>query len=81
MNKHDAIIALYSNVSKVIDGTAYNIAGNIVEYDETAVQNKLMEMQAQAEQAEQATKNAKASALAKLTALGLTQDEVKALIG
>ena len=30
---------------------------------------------------EQAAKDAKASALAKLTALGLTADEVKALIG
>jgi hypothetical protein len=30
---------------------------------------------------EQATKDVKASALAKLAALGLTQDEVKALIG
>jgi len=32
-------------------------------------------------QAEQAAKDAKASALAKLTALGLTQAEVNALIG
>ena len=32
-------------------------------------------------QAEQAAKDAKASALAKLAALGLTQDEVTALIG
>jgi len=30
---------------------------------------------------EQAVKDAKASALAKLAALGLTQDEVKALVG
>ena len=30
---------------------------------------------------EQASKDVKASALAKLTALGLTQDEVKALVG
>ena len=32
-------------------------------------------------QAEQSQATAKASALAKLTALGLTQDEVKALVG
>ena len=37
--------------------------------------------QAQEAQAQQAAKDAKASALAKLAALGLTQDEVKALIG
>jgi len=30
---------------------------------------------------EQAAKNVKASALAKLTALGLSEDEVKALVG
>ena len=37
--------------------------------------------QAAEAQAEQAAKDAKASALAKLAALGLTQDEVKALLG
>ena len=37
--------------------------------------------QTQAEQAEQAQATAKASALAKLTALGLSEDEVKALVG
>jgi len=37
--------------------------------------------QAQVQAKEQAAKDAKASALAKLTALGLTEDEVKALIG
>ena len=37
--------------------------------------------QTQAEQAEQAQATAKASALAKLAALGLSEDEVKALVG
>jgi len=37
--------------------------------------------QAQAQAKEQAEIDAKASALAKLTALGLTADEVKALLG
>jgi len=40
-----------------------------------------MELQAQVEAKKQAAKDAKASALAKLTALGLTQAEVTALIG
>ena len=44
-------------------------------------QNKLAELEAAETAAEQAAKDAKASALAKLTALGLTQDEVKALLG
>jgi hypothetical protein len=37
--------------------------------------------QAQVAAKEQAAKDVKASALAKLAALGLTQDEVKALVG
>jgi hypothetical protein len=40
------------------------------EFTQTAIANK-----------EQATISSKASALAKLAALGLTQDEVKALVG
>lgn len=37
--------------------------------------------QAQVQAKEQAAKDAKASALAKLTALGLNEDEIKALVG
>ena len=42
---------------------------------------KLAEQQAQAEDDAQAVIDAKQSALAKLSALGLTADEVKALVG
>jgi hypothetical protein len=42
---------------------------------------KALEIQAAVAAKEQAAKDVKASALAKLAALGLTQDEVKALVG
>jgi len=80
-NLHDAIRALNPLVVTIDDITAYNQDGGIVQYDMAQAQAKLVELQAQEAQAEQAAKDAKASALAKLTALGLTADEVKALLG
>ena len=71
-NIHDAIYALNSSV--------VTIRGDVA-YDATAAQAKLAELQTQATTQEQAQATAKASALAKLAALGLTQDEVKALVG
>jgi hypothetical protein len=70
----DTIYKLYPNVVRTVGNTAYDADGNEVAYDLAAVTAK-----AQAD--EQAAIDAKASALAKLAALGLTQDEVKALIG
>jgi tryptophanyl-tRNA synthetase len=69
-----AILELYPNVVTVQGDIAYDKNGNEVVYDLAAVTAK-----AQADEQAQAT--AKASALAKLIALGLTQDEVTALIG
>jgi hypothetical protein len=60
---------------------AYDKNEQPVQYDMAQAQAKLVELQAQEVQAEQAAKNAKASALAKLAALGLTESEVKALLG
>jgi hypothetical protein len=65
---------LYPNISKMVDLIAYDADGNEVTYDLAAVT-------AQAEADAQAVIDTKASALAKLAALGLTQDEVKALVG
>ena len=78
---HDAIRALNPAIVTVRDIVAYDKDEQIVQYDMAQAQAKLAELQAQETQAEQAAKDAKASALAKLAALGLTQDEVKALIG
>jgi hypothetical protein len=70
----NAICKLYPLVVRTVGDTAYDINGNEVAYDLEAVT-------AQAEADEQAVIDTKASALAKLAALGLTQDEVKSLIG
>jgi hypothetical protein len=70
----DAMYKLYPQVIKTSDDIAYDADGNEVTYDLQAVT-------AQAEADAQAVIDTKASALAKLAALGLTQDEVKSLIG
>ena len=69
-----AIYKLYPQVVTINGNIAYDAEGNEVAYDLQAVT-------AQAQADAQAVIDTKASALAKLAALGLTQDEVKALIG
>ena len=76
-----ALLQLYPQVAKVVDITAYDAQGNEVFYDINAVNAKYAQNEADKLASEQAQATAKASALAKLTALGLTQDEVKALLG
>ena len=68
----EALFKLYPQIKIIQDGVAYDADGNEVAYDLQAVT-------AQAEADAQAVIDTKASALAKLAALGLTQDEVKAL--
>ena len=70
----NAIYTLYPNVVRTVGDTAYDAEGNEVAYDLQAVT-------AQAEADAQAAIDAKQSALAKLAKLGLTEDEVKALVG
>ena len=70
----EALRKLYPNVVRTVNDTAYDADGNEVAYDLQAVT-------AQAKADAQAVIDTKASALAKLAALGLTQDEVKALVG
>lgn len=70
----DTIYKLYPNVVRTVGDVAYDKDGNEVAYDMAAVI-------AQAQADEQAAKDAKTSALAKLAALGLTEDEVKAIVG
>ena len=64
------IYSLYPQVITVYDDIAYDKNKNEISYDLQAVLLKT-----------QAKVDAKASALAKLTALGLSEDEVKALVG
>ena len=74
INITDTIYKLYPSVVRTVGDIAYDANGNEVTYDLQAVTE-------QAETDAQAVIDTKASALAKLAALGLTQDEVKALIG
>jgi hypothetical protein len=78
---HDAIFALDSNIKVIRGDVAYDKDGQEVAYDKDAAEAKLAQMQAEEAAKAQAAIDAKQSALAKLTALGLTEDEVKALVG
>jgi hypothetical protein len=66
------LLTLYPNVTHTIGDDAFDANGNKVEYDINAVNNAVATAQATA-----ATN--KANAIAKLTALGLTADEISAL--
>jgi hypothetical protein len=81
INLHTAIYALNSSVVTIRGDVAYDKDEKEVSYDKSSAETKLTELQAAEVFAEQATKDAKASALAKLTTLGLTQAEVTALLG
>jgi hypothetical protein len=69
-----AIYKLYPNVIRTVGNEAFDAEGNQIQYDLAAVTT-----QAQADQ--QIIENTKASAQAKLAALGLTPAEVTAIIG
>jgi hypothetical protein len=79
-NLHDALFALNSDIKIIRGEDAFNANEQPIQYDMAEAQAKIVELQAQEVQAEQAAKDAKASALAKLAALGLTADEIKALL-
>jgi multidrug resistance efflux pump len=78
---HTAIYALNSNIKVIRGEEAFDIDGNPVEYNMTQAEAKLAEMQAEEIAKQEAQVTAKESAMAKLSALGLTEDELKALIG
>jgi len=69
-----ALYKLYPQIISTVNDNAYDADGNEVIYD-------LQVVTAQAEADAQSVIDIRASALAKLAALGLTQDEVKALVG
>ena len=78
---HDALFALNSNIAVIRGEEAFDIDGNPVAYDMAQAEAKLAEMIAEETAKQEAQTTAKESAMAKLSALGLTEDEVKALIG
>jgi hypothetical protein len=71
---YNALRELYPTVISCIGDVAYDANGAEVSYDLEAVNAKV-------EADKQAQESHKNSALAKLTALGLTENEVKALLG
>ena len=79
MNKHDAIIATHTNVVYIRGDDAFDAQGNPVTYNEIEIQAKLLELETQYAEQQQAKANAKASAHAKLSALGLSAEEISAI--
>jgi len=78
---HQAIYAINPSIVTIRGNVAYDANEQKVAYDLDAAQAKLVELQAAEDAAEQAKADAKASAIAKLAALGLSEDEVKSLLG
>ena len=78
---HTAIFALNPSVVTIRGDVAYDANEQQVSYDMAAAQTKLVELKAAETAAETATAAHKSSALSKLAAIGLTQDEINALIG
>jgi len=78
---HEAIRALNLSIVTIRGDVAFDINEKEVSYDMTQAQNKLAELQSLETAKQESAIATKASALAKLAALGLTQDEVKALVG
>ena len=78
---HQAIYALNPFIVTIRGDVAYDANEQEVAYDKDAAEAKLVELQAAETAAEQAAAAHKASAISKLTALGLSADEINALIG
>ena len=77
---HDAIRILNPSIVTIRGDVAYDANEQEVTYDKAAAQAKLVELEAAEVAAQKAQETAKESALAKLAALGLTEDEIKAII-
>jgi hypothetical protein len=77
----EAIFILNPNVVTIRGDVAYDANEQEVVYDMAQAQAKLAEMQAEEIAKQEAQVTTKQSAMAKLSALGLTEDEVKALLG
>jgi hypothetical protein len=76
---HNAIFAVNPSVVTIRDDVAYDVNEQVIQYDMAQAEAKLAELQAEETAQEQAKANAKQSALAKLMALGLSEEEALAL--
>ena len=77
-----AIRNIHPNVF-IVNGEidAFDKDGNKVELDEILIAEEIEKLQAEETAKQEAQVSAKQSAMAKLSALGLTEDEVKAMLG
>lgn len=80
-NLHNAILDCNQNITVIRGDVAYDANEQVVDYDLAEAEAKLVELQADYEVKQKAQESAKTSALSKLSALGLTDAEIKALIG
>jgi hypothetical protein len=83
---NDAVRAIHTNAvtiwgDNLNDLVVHDVNGNTITIDLSVVTAELTTLQTQYAEQQQAQANAKASALAKLAALGLTQAEVSAILG
>lgn len=78
---HQAIFLLNPNIVTIRGNIAYDANEQEITFDMAQAEAKLAEMQAEETTKQEAQVTAKESAMAKLSALGLTEDELKALIG
>ena len=81
IKQFEAIFALNPTVVTIRNDIAYDADEQEVAYDMVQAEAKLAEMQAEETAKQEAQVSAKESAMAKLAKLGLTEDEIKALIG
>jgi len=81
INLHTAIFLLNPSIVTIRGDIAYDANEQEVAYDKAAVEAKLAELQAEEIAQKKAENDAKESAIAKLSAIGLTADEIKALTG
>lgn len=80
MNLHDVILILNPSIVTIRGDVAYDANEQEVTYDKSAAEAKLEELKMVELTAWQDKDMAKQSALAKLEKLGLTEDEIKALL-
>jgi DNA-binding NarL/FixJ family response regulator len=76
---HQAILELNPSIVTIRGDVAYDANEQEVAYDMAQAQAKLVELEAAEIAAQEAQVTAKESAIAKLSAIGLTADEIAAL--
>lgn len=75
----EAVYALYPEAVRNTEHVFYNLDGEEISYDLEAVETKMIDTQVKKEAAKQTQIEAKQTALNKLMALGLTEEEALAL--